>query len=696
MRPKETALQRLANQTDVLTAVGLIGLIGIMIVPLPPALLDILLTLNIALSLTIMLVAMYVSEPLEFSVFPSLLLVATLFRLALNISSTRLILLYAHAGHVIDSFGQFVVGGDLIVGLIIFLILIVIQFVVITSGSQRVAEVAARFTLDELPGKQLSIDADLNAGLIGEAEAKARRRDLEREADFYGAMDGASKFVRGDAIASVVIVAINILGGLIIGMVRMKMPVGEALQTFSLLTVGDGLVAQIPALLISTATGLVVTRSAAQGTLGMDLRGQIMAQPKALLIVGAMLAAFGLVPGLPTLAFATVGGGVLLLGWRAHRGAQRAAQEPSAPALEQAARPETPEDLIERMRPDPLSLEVGFGLVPLAEASEGGGLLARIPGIRRDAANELGIVLPPIRIRDNFDLDAQSYEIKIRDAAVARGALRPNRLLAMPAHPDVDPVRGEETKEPVFGLKAYWVNPDDRAVAEALGYQTVDGATVIATHLSETVRRHAGDILTRQDVQTLLDRVRQTDPTVVNELVPDQLTVGEVQTVLRALLDEGVAIKDLGTILEALSDGLRLTKSLEQATEVVRSALSRQICQKLLGPDRRLRVVTLDPDVERAISSAVVETPQGSVCALEPMLYQALLEELARQTERLVALGHEPVVLTSPNVRRHVRSLVGRSYPQLAVLSYAEVVPEATVEAVGTVRLRFAAAPVAA
>jgi len=696
MRLADSLLSRLANQTDVLTAIGLIGLIGIMIVPLPAPLLDVLLTLNIALSLTIILVAMYVSKPLDFSVFPSLLLVATLFRLALNISSTRLILLHAHAGRVIESFGQFVVGGDLIVGLIIFLILIVIQFVVITSGSQRVAEVAARFTLDELPGKQLAIDADLNAGLIREAEAKARRREVEREADFYGAMDGASKFVRGDAIASVVMVVINILGGLIIGMVRMKMPAAQAMQTFSLLTVGDGLVSQIPALLISTATGLVVTRSAAQGTLGTDLRSQIMAQPKALLIVGAMLVTFGLVPGLPTLAFATVGGGVLLVGWRAQRDTQRTAQRALEPAQEMAQKPESPEDIIEQMRPDPLALEVGFGLVPLAESSEGGGLLARIPGIRRDAANELGIVLPPIRIRDSFDLDPQAYEVKIRDAVVARGALRPNRLLAMPTRPDADPVPGEETKEPVFGLKAYWVNPADRPLAEALGYQTVDGATVVATHLAETVRRHAGDILTRQDVQTLLDRVRQTDPTVVNELVPDQVTVGEVQAVLRTLLDEGVAIKDLGTILEALSDGLRLTKSLEQATEVVRSALSRQICQKLLGGDSRLRVITLDPDLERVISSSVVETAQGSVCALEPILYQALLEEMARQMERLVALGHEPVVLSSPNVRRHLRSLIGRSYPQLTVLSYAEVVPEATVEAAGTVRLPVAAAIAAA
>ncbi len=689
-------LRKTLDQSDLMVAAGVIALVAMIIVPLPQVVLDMFITLNFALSLCILLVAMYVEKPLDFSIFPSLLLVGTLFRLALNVSSTRLILLYAEAGQVIEAFGHFVVGSDLVVGLILFLILIIIQFVVITSGSQRVAEVAARFTLDEMPGKQMSIDADLNAGLISEAEARGRRRQIEREADFYGAMDGASKFVRGDAIAAIIIVVVNILAGLIIGVVQRHMPVGEALQRYALLTVGDGLVSQIPALLISTATGIVVTRAASQDHLGKEVISQIIAQPRALMIVGVMLFVFGLVPGLPKFSFLIAALAVGVISWVIY---QRGEQQPEEPDELSEAPPQ--EDFEQLLHIDRLSLDLGYNLVGLVspvpptadpdtelDAREPeSDLLARIAGVRRQLGQELGILIPPVRIRDDMALAPNHYVIKLKGAEVGRGEVYPRLLLAMASDPTTEPIGGQDAREPVFGLPAKWLDPQNRPVAEARGYTVVEPSTVIATHLSEIAKSKAAELLNRQDVQGLIDRVREGEPAVVAELIPEMASVGQVQHVLRSLLHERVPIRDMPTILEALADALRVTEDLEEATEIVRLALARVINERYRQQDNRVCVITVEPQVEAQIAENTVKTLQGSVCALEPGLLQQILQSAGAAIEHLIALGHEPVVLASPGVRRHLRALLGRYFPAVAVLSHAEIVPEMQVEALGSITM---------
>ncbi len=680
-------LGRAFAQSDIMLAVGVIGLIGMMLIPVPPALLDVLLTINIALSLSILLVAMYVARPLDFSVFPSLLLVATLYRLALNISSTRLILLHASAGKVIEAFGHFVVGGDLVVGLIVFLILVVIQFVVITSGSQRVAEVAARFTLDEMPGKQMAVDADLNAGLITEEEARRRRREIEREADFYGAMDGAAKFVRGDAIAGVIIVAVNLIGGLAIGVVRLKLPVAEAVQRYCLLTVGDGLVSQIPALLLSTATGLVVTRAASESNLGRDVVSQLVSQPRAVLIVAAMLLVFGLVPGLPKFSFLSLGAVIGALGYVLHRRAQ-AGEEAEEAEEEAEQRPGLGQvDLDEVLTVDRLALEVGYNLLPLMDLSRPGNVPERLTALRRQIALDLGIVIPPVHIRDEVSLGGDEYVIRIKEMQVGRGEVRPGRYLAISSDPNAPGLPGEQTREPAFGLPAVWIDEGTRPLAEARGYTVVDAATVIATHFSEVVKQHAGEILSRQDVQMMIDRLRQREPAVVNELIPERATVGEVQQVLRALLNEGVPVRDLSTILEAMADGLRVTDKLDEVVELVRLALSPTICARVADEEGRIWALTCDPAVEQVVLDNITDTPQGPVCALDADTARAIIEAVGQGIQRAAALGHDPVLLTSPRGRRHIRALLARPYPRLAVLSYSEIAPGFSVEVVGEVRL---------
>ncbi len=672
--------RRATAYSDVLLAVGVIGLIGMMLIPLPTVLLDMLLTLNIGLSLCILLVRMYVKEPLEFSVFPSLLLVATLFRLALNVSTTRLILLRGGAGRVIEAFGQFVVGGDLVVGLVVFLILVIIQFVVITSGSQRVAEVAARFTLDEVPGKQLAIDADLNAGLITEDEARARRRNIEREADFYGAMDGASKFVRGDAIAGVVIMAVNIMGGLIIGIGRLGMTPAEAGSRYALLTVGDGLVSQIPALLISTATGLVVTRAASEENLGQDVMAQMLSQPRAVAIVAAMLVVFGLVPGLPKLSFLGIGALVGVLAYGLLRGSGEVEEEPAkeAPRL-----PEPPEDFSDLLGVDRISLEVGYNLIPLVDSSGTGDLLDRVTGIRRQAALELGLIVPPIRIRDDMGLKANEYNIRLRDVPVAQGEVLPGHLLAISPGPDAEPLVGKETVEPAFELPAVWIAEGDRAVAKARGYTVVDASTVVATHLSETIRRHAAEILSRQNVQEMLEHMKETQPALVSELLPDLATLGDIQQVLRELLREGVSIRDLGTILEAMADSLRRTKSLERVVEHVRQALAAQLCAQYADAERVLHAIVVAPRLEEELLGCVLETDEGRVCAPDPGFLQALVERTKALTEEAAVRAPQVVLLTAPQLRRHLRQLLERYFHDLAVLSHAEVARGFTLQSEG-------------
>ncbi len=679
-------LRKLLDQSDLMMAAGVIALVAMMIVPLPEMLLDMMITLNIAMALCILLVAMYVEKPLDFSIFPSLLLIGTLFRLSLNVSSTRLILLNGEAGKVIEAFGNFVVGGDLVVGLILFLILVIIQFVVITSGSQRVAEVAARFTLDEMPGKQMSIDADLNAGLINEHDAKTRRRNIEREADFYGAMDGASKFVRGDAIAAIIIVVVNILGGLIIGVVQKNMSAGDALQRYALLTVGDGLVSQIPALLISTATGIVTTRAASEDNLGREVVGQIIAQPRALMIVGAMLFLFGLVPGLPKFSFMSAALVTCGVAWVLQRKAREDTAEP-----EEIRTAEPEEDLNEVLHVDRLTLELGYNLVGLVNAKNGGDLLERIASVRRQIGQELGVIMPSVRIRDDMSLPASKYVIKLKDAVVGSGEVTPGMLLAMASDPTSEPIGGQDGTEPVFGLPAKWIDPQNRPIAEARGYTVVEPTTVMATHFSELMRSRSAELLNRQDVQGLIERVRGTNPAVVTELIPELASVGQVQQVLRILLRERVPIRDMGTILEALADALRMTDDIEEAAEVVRLALARSINECYREDGARLYAITVDPMVEMRVAENTVKTLHGSVCALDPALLQQILASTNASVERAMAYGHEPVVLTSPGVRRHLRSLLARHFPALPVLSHSEILPELKVESVGMIRAELPA-----
>ncbi len=721
MSDSDGLLSRALRQSDVMLAVGIILLIGMMLIPLPTVLLDVFLTLNIALALSILLVAMYVTRPLEFSVFPPLLLVATLYRLALNVSSTRLILLNASAGKVIEAFGTFVVGGDLVVGMIVFLILVVIQFVVITSGSQRVAEVAARFTLDEMPGKQMSVDADLNAGVIDEAEARHRRREIEREADFYGAMDGASKFVRGDAIAGVLIVAVNLLGGLIIGAVRLKLPVAEAVQRYCLLTVGDGLVSQIPALLLSTATGLVVTRAASESNLGQEMTSQLISQPRAIVIVAAMLLSLGLVPGLPKASFLLTGAAAGALGWALHRrkerersaegdprdagrresasghlggaagGDPRQRRPPGPPAL-----PGTEAD--DLLAIDRLALGVGYGLLPLMEQERPGNVPERLGALRRQLAADLGIVIPAVHVYDDLSLPPNAYVVKLRERVIGRGEVRPDRLLAIAAQPGAPPLPGEQIREPAFGLPAWSVAEGVRPLAEARGFTVVDAPTVVATHFAEVVKQNAAELLGRQDVQALLDRLREREPAVINELVPDLASVGTVQRVLRGLLEEGVSIRDLSAILEAMADALRRTERLEDVLELVRLALAASLCARLTEPtpdgrdEGTLHVIVVDPELEALLLDSMVETAQGPICALDEDVARGLLRAVGQETGRASALapagaGWEPVLLSSPRARRPLWDIIRRTYPRTPVLSYMELAPGYRVEAVGEVRL---------
>jgi len=671
--------QRLLRYSDLGAAVLVVTVVVMMVVPLPAALLDLLIALNISGALAIVIATMYVPKAVEFASFPSLLLFTTLMRLAINVSVTRLILLHADAGGVIHSFGAVVVGGNLVVGLVVFFILVVIQFVVITNGAGRVAEVAARFTLDAMPGKQMAIDADLNAGQITEEEARRRRLEIRREADFYGAMDGASKFVKGDAVAGVLIVAINLVGGILVGVAGHHMSVSEALHTFALLTVGDGLAAQIPALLVSTATGIIVTRSGSERDLGSEITSQLLAQPRATTVAGGVVAGMGLVPGMPTLPFLFVGALLLLVGRAAGRRQAEERAAPPAPA-EAAVDP-----VAGALQVDPLELAIGFGLVPLADQRAGGGLLARVGLVRRQIAAELGIVIAPVRIRDDPALESHEYVVKVRGAEVARGKLLPGHRLAMNPGDAVEGLAGIPTVEPAFGLPAVWIEERAQTEAEALGYTVVDGESVVVTHLTETIRRHADELLTRQEARALLDELRERNAAAVEELVPDKLSVGEVQRVLQHLLREGISIRDLGTILEAIGDRAQLTHDPAQLAEAARQALGRTITAGLVDGDRLLRAIALDAALEHEVADSLAQTPEGEVLGLDPDRARALLAALGEHVERLTAAGRRPVVLCSSRVRRHVRRLVEQSFPQLAVVAYNEIVPGVRVETAGSV-----------
>lgn len=679
-------LARVLRQSDVVLALAVVVIVTMMVIPLPPFLIDLLITLNFALSITILLIAMYVQEPLQFSVFPSLLLIVTLFRLGLNISSSRLILLNGYAGEVIRAFGNFVVGGNYVVGIVVFLLLMIIQFAVITNGAGRVSEVAARFTLDAMPGKQMSIDADLNAGIITEAEARRRRHLIELEADFYGAMDGASKFVKGDAIAAVAIILVNILGGFAIGMFQMGLGLAEALKTFTLLTVGDGLVAQIPALLISTAMGIIVTRAASEASMGGDIVQQLFSNPRALAVVGGILFAFGLVPGLPKLPFFVLGiiaaGTAYVL--RSHVRAKPEEVKPAAPPTDQT------EEAFSLLKVDPIAVELGYGLISLAAEEAGGALLDRVGAIRRQIALELGWVVPRVRIRDNLRLMANSYTIKIRGEPVAEGELLPNYLLAMPSGSTLSEMvelQGVETKEPVFGLPAIWIDPSQKERAEIAGYTVVDPASVLTTHLAEVIRNHAAELLSRQEVQKLLDHLNAEAPVIVQEVTSDAVGLPLVQRVLQNLLRERVSIRDLPAILEAISAKAREVRDPDLLSEHARQVLGRAICNQYREADGVLYVLTLGPTIEQRLAEGVVPTDQGLMAHLSPELGRRFLERLGEEMEKMAQQGHQPVLLCSARVRLAARRFTQRTLPQLAVLSYSEVPAGVEVYACGMVEV---------
>ncbi len=688
----EQTVRRLLKHTDLVAAVAVVVVVTMLIIPLPSMLLDLFITINISAALAVVVATMYLKKALDFSAFPSLLLLTTMFRLAINVSVTRLILTKGDAGSVVHDFGQFVVGGNVVIGLVIFLILVVIQFVVVTNGAGRVAEVAARFTLDAMPGKQMAIDADLNAGLITDEQARNRRTEIGREADFYGAMDGASKFVKGDATAAVIITAINLLGGIVVGVVQHHIGFSQATHTYSMLTVGDGLAAQIPALLISVATGILVTRSGgSDNDLGTDLANQILRQRKAPLVAGVVVCAFAAVPGLPKLPFLFIGGILAAIGWSVRNGMpdelEAARAVAALPAETQADKPAAPrEEVLKELPIDPLELGIGFGLVPLVDRRTGGSLVRRVSMIRRQIASELGMVIPPVRIHDEVDLDSHEYVVKVRGTVVARGMIMAGHHLAMDPGDAVGTLPGIPTTEPAFGLPAIWIPEVQHAEAEALGYTVVDGESVIVTHLTETIRNHAAHLLTRQDVRQLLDQLKEINEAVVTEIVPDVLSLGEIQRVLQSLLSEGVSIRDLGAIIESVGDKARITRDPSLLAEYARQALGRAITAPHLDPTHTLRVITLDPTIEQELATSITQTSDGEYLAMEPTRAQAVLTAVKSQSDHASARGGiRPVLLCSARVRRHVRRLVESAAPHLPVCSYNEVAPGISVETIGVI-----------
>jgi flagellar biosynthesis protein FlhA len=686
-----TAGELLGRHKGLLVAVLIVALPAAIIAQLPTQLVDILLTVNITVSMIILLTTIYVAKPLDFSVFPSLLLVTTLYRLVLNVAATRLILTNAGthgeyaAGSVIRAFGKFVAGDNVLVGFIIFLIVVIVQFVVITKGATRISEVAARFTLDGMPGKQMAVDGDLNAGLITETEARTRRAEITREADFYGAMDGASKYVRGDAIAGILIIVINIIGGLLIGILQYGFPIDKALRTYTLLTVGDGLVTQIPAFVISVGAGLIVTRSSTQKHLGDEIAVQLTSHPKALWIAAVFvgLLAFTGLPWVWMLSLSGLCAAAAAASSRAQAARAKATAEDEARKKAEAEAP-TAEKV--DLHVEALELAVGYGLIGLVGGKEGdGGFLRRIMRIRQEMGAEFGFVVPPIRVHDNMELDSTAYEVKIRGSRVGAGAVLPGRYLAVDHGMTKGLLEGARATEPVSGRPACWIAPTETGKAEMLGYSVVDGASVIASHLREVIRRHADEILSREDTQKLIRQLREAAPTVVDELIPNKLSVGEVQRVLQNLLREGVSIRNLDVIFETLSDCAGQTKDPEILTEQARSGLSRVICAKLTDAENRIQVVTLDPDLEDEIGGAVVHGERGSRLTLSAERVREINAAIARECEKLSASGRPRVVLGAPEIRLEVKRMTATDIPDLVVLSYGEAVEDVKVESVGMV-----------
>ena len=672
------SLQRLSK---IGVPIGIILIVVMLVVPLPPVVLDLLIAANIAGALLVLLTAMSVTRPLDFAAFPAVLLVMTLFRLALNVSATRLVLLDGYAGKVIETFGHFVVGGSLIVGLIIFTILLIIQFVVITKGAERVAEVGARFTLDAMPGKQMAIDADLNSGLIDEDEARRRRKEVHSEADFYGAMDGASKFVKGDAIAAILITVVNLIGGMTIGLVQLGMSPGDAVSTYSLLTVGDGLVSQIPALLLSVATGLVVTRSASESDMGSDIVAQVTGNKSALQITGFGSMALCLIPGLPKIPFLLIGGVMLLLSARAGREAPAAAVE-ATEAVGELPSADHPEQLAEEIQVDPLGLELSADMIDLVDHAHGGDLLQRVKALRRKIAGELGVVVPLVRTRDNLDLPSRTYAIKLFDIEVARGEAPPGTVLAIGDF--LGSLPGEATKEPVFGLEAKWIPAELRAQAELSGATVVERSAVITTHLSQVVTTYAARLLGREDVRLLTDVVKRTHPNVVDELTPALLSLGEVQRVLQQLLEEGIAIRDLVRIYEALSLKAAQTKDVDALVDAARTALGPAVVAPYVAGGT-VHVLSFDPIFEQRLLESLRHGDQGAALVLDPVTAQTVIGGLAQQLVDAENHNIRPVLVCAPQLRAAVRRLVRPAIDRLPVLAYPELAGTAQVRSVGVV-----------
>ncbi|XQY93527.1 flagellar biosynthesis protein FlhA [Metabacillus sp. HB246100] len=673
---------------DLSVLLSVILIVAMLIIPFPGWMLSFLIIINISLALLVILTSMNMNEPLQFSIFPSLILLLTLFRLGLNVSTTRAILAEGDAGKVVETFGTFVTGGNVLVGLVVFIILIVIQFVVITKGSERVSEVAARFTLDAMPGKQMSIDADLNAGMISEQQARERRDKIANEADFYGAMDGASKFVKGDAIAGIIIVMINMLFGIIIGMMQLGMPIGEAAAHFTMLTVGDGIVSQIPALLISTATGIVVTRAASEGNLGSDITSQLFAYPKMLYVASAtilLLGVFtpiGIFLTLPIAALLGIGGYMITRTKRT--------QVPDEEAIEQEIELDemkSPESVVNLLNIDPIEFEFGYGLIPLADTNQGGDLLDRVVMIRRQLAIELGIVIPVVRIRDNIQLQPNEYRLKIKGNELAKGEILLDHFLAMAPGIEDDAIEGIDTVEPSFGLPAKWITEEMKDTAEMYGYTVVDPPSVVSTHITEIIKQNAHELLGRQETKQLIDHLKETYPILVEEVTPTPLSVGEVQKVLAKLLKEKVSIRNLPIIFETLADYGKMSNDTELLGEYVRQALAKQITMQYADEQQMLKVVTLSGRVEKIVAEGVQQTEHGNYLSLSPDVSQAIIESIAKEVEMLSLQQQTPILLCSPAVRMYVRQLTDRYFPQVPILSYNELEANVEVQSIGVVNV---------
>ncbi len=682
-------LSELVKRSDIWASIGIIGILMLMIIPLPPMVLDLCLSLNITLAVLILIISLYTDKAVEFSIFPSLLLATTLFRLSLNVASTRLILLHGNegmgaAGSVIEAFGQFVVGGSYVVGLVIFIILVIINFIVITKGAGRIAEVAARFTLDAMPGKQMAIDADLNAGLIDESEARRRRDEISDEATFHGAMDGASKFVRGDAIAGIIITLINIGAGFIIGVMQKGMPMAEAAQNYTILTIGDGLVGQIPALVISTAAGMLVTRSAGKENFGDALKKQFLRYTKALWIVAGILLLFALIPGMPFLPFLTLS---LCIGFVAYR-IDLADRKKAAETLIERPEPvvETEDDYEQMLNVDLIELEVGYGLIPFVDAAQDGELLSRIQSIRKQFALSSGFIVPPVHIKDNLQLSPNQYTISLKGVQIATAEMMPGYYMAMDPGMVTETIKGIPTEEPAFGLPAIWITEDRREQAQIAGYTVVDCTTVMATHISEIIKQHAHELLGRQETQNLIDNLGRTYPKLTEELIPNILNLGNIMRVLQNLLREGVSIRDLRTILETMADYAPLTQDTDVLTEYVRHALSRSISWAHVQMDGTIPVITMDRAVEDTVQNAIQHREHGSYLALDPQVAQDILNSLSDLVSSFAG-GQQPALMVIPQIRPHVRRLTERYFPSMAVLSHNEIAANMKIKSIGTVTI---------